>query len=194
MGLILASASPRRQELLQWIAPSFTICPADIDEHLPCTIPPSDTARILAEKKAQAVASQHPTDIIIGSDTVVILENTIYGKPRDAADAERMLRALSGKTHWVITGVALVQGKKMISFDTKTAVQFYPLTTQQIQAYVQTGEPLDKAGAYGIQGKGALLVERIEGDFYGVIGLPIAPLAKALAAFSAESKEEINIE
>lgn len=186
MGLILASASPRRQELLRWIVNDFKVCPADVDENLPLEIPAQEGARYLAEKKAKYVASQYADEIVIGSDTTVLLGDTIYGKPGNVQTAKKMLRELSGKMHEVITGVAIVRGDKMISFETSTKVHLYSLTEQQIQAYVETGEPLDKAGAYGIQGRGALLIEKIEGDFYGVIGLPIAPLARALREFQMQ--------
>lgn len=180
MGLILASASPRRQELLQLITKDFTVYPVGVDESLPRMLPTCDAAQFLARKKAQAAAKQFPHTVVIGSDTVVLLDQQILGKPKTPDRAAEMLRLLSGKTHQVITGVALAKDNQIQSFQTKTNVTFYPLSETQIQQYVSTGEPLDKAGGYGIQGYGALLVERIEGDYYGVVGLPVAPLAKAL--------------
>ena len=151
MGLILASASPRRQELLRLITEDFTVFPAAVDESLPPVLSVQKAAQYLARKKALAVA--------------------------------KMLRQLSGKTHTVITGVALAQGERVSSFQTETAVTFYPLTEEQIQEYLATGEPMDKAGSYGIQGYGALLVQNINGDFYSVMGLPVAETARALQRF-----------
>ena len=140
-------------------------------------------AQYLARKKALAVANEYPNDIVLGSDTTVVLENAIFGKPKTPEHAAEMLRQLSGKTHTVITGVALAQGERVSSFQTETAVTFYPLTEEQIQAYLATGEPMDKAGSYGIQGYGALLVQNINGDFYSVMGLPVAETARALQRF-----------
>ena len=155
MGLILASASPRRQELLRLITEDFTVFPAAVDESLPPVLSVQKAAQYLARKKALAVANEYPNDIVLGSDTTVVLENAIFGKPKTPEHAAKMLRQLSGKTHTVITGVALAQGERVSSFQTETAVTFYPLTEEQIQAYLATGEPMDKAGSYGIQGYGA---------------------------------------
>ncbi len=180
MKLVLASASPRRQELLRLITEDFTVCPADVDETIPADISPQAAARYLAEIKAKAIAAQFPDAVIIGSDTTVLLEDTILGKPETPERTAEMLRRLSGTTHEVITGVALAQGKRCESFCTVTKVKFYKLTETKIQQYIATGEPLDKAGGYGIQGYGALFVESLNGDYYSVVGLPIAPLARAL--------------
>lgn len=186
MGLILASASPRRQELLRLITEDFTVCPAAVDESLPPALSVREAARFLAKKKAMAVIAEHPEAVVLGSDTTVILGDTILGKPETPERAVEMLRMLSGKTHKVITGVALAKGDKVTSFQTVTKVTFYPLTEAHIQGYVATKEPLDKAGGYGIQGYGALLVQKIVGDYYGVVGLPVAPTARALAEFQHE--------
>lgn len=183
MGLILASASPRRQELLWLIRSDFAVCPAAVDESLPPALSVRKAAQYLARKKAMAVAAEHPDAVVLGSDTVVILGDMILGKPGTPERAVEMLRLLSGKTHEVITGVALAQGNKVSSFQTETKVTFYSLTEAQIRDYAATGEPLDKAGGYGIQGYGALLVEKIEGDYYGVVGLPVAPTARLLEQF-----------
>ena len=134
-------------------------------------------------KKAAAVSAQHPKDLVLGSDTMVLLGDQILGKPGTPERAAEMLRLLSGKTHRVITGVALARGGVLRSFQSETAVTFYPLSEEEIAAYVATGEPLDKAGGYGIQGYGALLVKEIAGDFYSVMGLPVAQTARMLAAF-----------
>ena len=181
--IILASASPRRRELLKYIVPEFRVVPADIDETVPADIPPEKSAEFLAVKKARHVSSENPDSIIIGSDTVVIIDGEILGKPRDPSDAERMLRKLSGKTHSVITGVCLSCGELTDSFSCKTAVKFFDLTDEEIRSYVDSGEPADKAGAYGIQGKGCLLAESIEGDFFNVVGLPASLLKRRLENF-----------
>ena len=139
MGLILASASPRRQELLRLITEDFTVFPAAVDESLPPVLSVQKAAQYLARKKALAVANEYPNDIVLGSDTTVVLENAIFGKPKTPEHAAEMLRQLSGKTHTVITGVALAQGERVSSFQTETAVTFYPLTEEQIQAYLATG-------------------------------------------------------
>lgn len=181
--IILASASPRRQELLKYIVPEFRIIPADIDETLPGDISAGKSAEFLAVKKAKHVSGKNPGSIVIGSDTVVIIDGEILGKPRDPSDAERMLRKLSGKTHSVITGVCLCCGNFTDSFSCETRVKFFPITDKEIRNYIATGEPMDKAGAYGIQGKGCLLVESIEGDFFNVVGLPASLLKRRLESF-----------
>ena len=183
--IILASASPRRRELLKYIVPEFRVVPADIDETVPADIPPEKSAEFLAVKKARHVSSENPDSIIIGSDTVVIIDGEILGKPKDPSDAERMLRKLSGKTHSVITGVCLCCGNSSESFSCRTAVKFFSLTDSEIRNYIATGEPMDKAGAYGIQGKGCLLAESIEGDFFNVVGLPASLLKRRLESFIA---------
>lgn len=178
--IILASASPRRRELLQYIVPEFEVIPADIDETLPSSVPPEKSAEYLAVQKAEHIAKLHPEATVIGSDTVVIIDNVILGKPADDADAFRMLKALSGKTHKVITGVCLAGGGITDSFSCVTDVTFYPLSDDEIRAYIATGEPSDKAGAYGIQGFGSVLVRSINGDFFNVMGLPVAALKRRL--------------
>ena len=181
--IILASASPRRQELLKYIVPEFSIIPADIDETLPDDIPAEEAAEFLAVKKAKHISEKNPAGIVIGSDTVVVIDGEILGKPKDTADAERMLRKLSGKTHSVITGVCISCGNFSDSFSCRTFVKFFPLTDEEIHGYIATGEPMDKAGAYGIQGKGCLLAESIDGDFFNVVGLPASLLKRHLEKF-----------
>ena len=183
MSRILASGSPRRQELLKLVTEDFAVCPVDVDETLPEGMPVEMAAAFLADKKAAAGAVLYPENIVLGCDTVVLLGDEIMGKPKDRDDAFRMLRALSGETHSVLTGVSLYLGKQTTVFTSETMVTFYPLTDAEIEAYLETGEPFDKAGAYGIQGKGSLLVERIEGDYFNVVGLPVAALSRQLAAF-----------
>ena len=183
MSVILASGSPRRKELLHMVTDDFIVHPVDADETLPGGMPVEMAAAFLADRKAAACAAIFPDTVVIGCDTVVVLEDTIMGKPRDREDARRMLRALSGETHTVMTGVSLYLGRQTTVFTSETQVTFYPLTDAEVEAYLDTGEPFDKAGAYGIQGKGALLVQRIEGDYFNVVGLPVAALSRQLAAF-----------
>ncbi len=186
MKVILASASPRRRELMEYVVPRFETVPADIDETVPRQIPAGKNAEYLAVKKAEHIAGQYPDCIVIGSDTVVIVDGIILGKPADSADAERMLRLLSGKTHSVVTGVCIIRGDKKKSFSEETQVKFYPLSDGEIRGYIATGEPMDKAGAYGIQGAGCVFIEGIRGDFFTVMGLPAARLRRELADFGAE--------
>ncbi|MDE6745604.1 MAG: Maf family protein [Oscillospiraceae bacterium] len=184
MNVILASASPRRKELLGYIVPCFEIIPADVDETLPEEIPAEKSAEFLAVKKAEHISAQYPKSIVIGSDTVVVIDGEILGKPADEADAYRMLKKLSGKVHTVVTGVCISQGEKKKSFSEATRVEFYPLSEEEIRDYISTGDPMDKAGAYGIQGEGCVLIKGIEGDFFTVMGLPAARLKRELAEFS----------
>ncbi|MGE4549485.1 MAG: nucleoside triphosphate pyrophosphatase [Intestinibacillus sp.] len=182
--LILASASPRRQELLRLLTADFEVRPADVDETLDPAAPLQDEIVRLAVKKARAAqAAAGESCFVIGSDTIVSLSGAALGKPQDAADAKRMLRLLSGRTHEVITALALVtpDGREDTALNV-TRVTFYELDERMIERYVATGEPLDKAGAYGIQGRGAALVRGIEGDYYSVMGLPVAQLARLLRA------------
>lgn len=181
--LILASSSPRRQELLKGLGLDFLVVPADIEEAAEGD--PRSQVEQLAEMKAQAVAAQFPDSLVIGADTVVVLDRRILGKPVDADDAKRMLTALSGRTHEVATGVSLVH---RASGRTKTAsevtrVAFGRLTDDQIERYIASGEPMDKAGAYGIQSLGATLIERVDGCYFNVVGLPLYRLARMLEAF-----------
>ena len=178
--LILASASPRRRELLEYITNDFKVIAANADESLPSCCPPREGAEMLALRKARAVAEDYPDDIIIGADTIVVLDGVLYGKPADKADAFRMLRQLSGREHIVHTGVALLSRQRERVFSEQTAVKFIELSDEEIFAYIETGDPMDKAGAYGIQGGGALFVEGIRGDFYNVMGLPVCRLARQL--------------
>lgn len=179
--IILASASPRRQELLKFAAAEFEICPADVDETLPNDIPPESSAEFLAAKKAAAAAKSHEFDTVIGCDTVVICDGEIMGKPANINDARRMLRKLSGKVHCVITGVCIIANGRQKSFSECTEVEFYELSDKEIDDYVNTGDPMDKAGAYGIQTEGCVLVKRISGDFFNVVGLPVARLKRELS-------------
>lgn len=181
--IILASGSPRRQELLKLITEDFEICPVDADETIPDGMPVEMAAAFLADLKASSCAKLFPDKIIIGCDTVVIHDDEIMGKPRNHEDAFRMLRKLSGEVHSVLTGVSLYYNTQTTVFTTETKVEFYLLSDEEINAYLATGEPFDKAGAYGIQGKGSLLVRAIEGDYFNVVGLPVASLARNLKQF-----------
>ncbi len=186
MALILASASPRRSELLARITPHFTVQASDFDESTVAASTPRGTALALARGKCLAVAAQHPADVVVGCDTVVEREGRIYGKPHGRQDARRMLESLSGADHFVHTGVAiaapgLAGGAE--SFAVTTRVRFFALTEEQIETYIATPEPYDKAGGYGIQGAAALFCEEIEGDYYNIMGLPVSRLARALAPF-----------
>ncbi|MCC8042381.1 MAG: Maf family protein [Oscillospiraceae bacterium] len=179
MAIILASASPRRQELFRFVSESFEVIPANVDETIPDSVSAEDTAQYLAEKKAFSL-KRNVGDIVVGCDTVVVLGNAVLGKPVDSADATAMLHMLSGKVHKVITGVCIVSDKGKNAFAQVTKVEFYPLTDEEIDSYVATGDPMDKAGAYGIQSEGCVLVKGIKGDFFNVVGLPVARLKRAL--------------
>ena len=183
MKTILASASPRRQELLKLLFDEFEIHPSRIEETVPEDIGPEFTPVILSAMKAEDISRRHPGDLVIAADTVVLIEGKILGKPKSAEEAAAMLRSLSGKTHKVITGCCMQIDEKASAFADEALVTFYDLTEEEIREYVRTGEPMDKAGAYGIQGKGALLVKGIQGDFYNVMGLPVARLKRELNDF-----------
>ncbi|MCI8312701.1 MAG: septum formation inhibitor Maf [Lachnospiraceae bacterium] len=174
--IILASASPRRKELLSQIGVTFEIIKAEKEEHITSSIP-TEVVKELSMQKAKEVAAKCDGSIIIGADTIVAMEGQILGKPKDRADAMRMLRLLQGKKHQVITGVTVLLGStKTRSFAEVTDVSLYPMTDAQIERYIATGEPMDKAGAYGIQGRFAAYVRGIEGDYNNVVGLPIGRL------------------
>ena len=181
--MILASQSPRRIQLMNEAGFDVTVCPASIDE----TPMPGETPLALVERlssaKAHAVRDAHPSyraETILAADTIVTLDGKLLGKPKDQLDAARMLSNLSGRTHQVATGVSMLSGTREEKFVSVTDVEFYPLTDAQIKDYIATGEPLDKAGAYGIQGMGRLFVRRISGDYYNVVGLPIAEVYRRI--------------
>lgn len=178
--IILASASPRRQELLKLILSEFKVIPSDAEESVPNNISAEETAEYLAVLKAKAVAENHKDSIVIGADTCVVVGNTILGKPKDKNDARRMMKMLSGRVHKVITGCAVIEGKKTTSFSAVTEVEFYALSDSEIEEYINTAEPYDKAGGYGIQGKASLFVKGIKGDYFNVVGLPVAELNRKL--------------
>lgn len=179
--MILASQSPRRRELLSLITRDFRIIPAKGEERLPDNITPKEAVLLLSRQKATEIYSEYKSEIIIAADTVVAIDGKILGKPADAEEAAAMLHLLSGRTHSVFTGVCIIyaDGAEK-SFAEETTVEFWQLSEQMIADYVKSGEPMDKAGAYGIQGAGALLVKRINGDYYNVMGLPVGRLLREI--------------
>ena len=174
--VVLASSSPRRRDLLNLIGISHEVLPANIDETMRPREAPRRHAERLAREKASAIAVRDRDRITIGADTVVVINRKVLGKPRDVADAARMLGMLSGREHTVITAVAVARGRKLRSAVEEVRVKFRRLRDDEIEAYIATGEPMDKAGAYGIQGFGATIVERVEGDYFAVMGLPLVRL------------------
>ena len=178
--LILASKSPRRKELMSLITTDFEIIPAVGEERADRSLPPEEYVRELARHKAEEVAVSHKGDTVIGADTIVAIDGQILGKPSDRADAIRMLKLLSGREHYVYTGVCIINDNENTAFSEETGVCFFTLTEAEITAYTDTGEPFDKAGAYGIQDIGALLVSGITGDYYNVMGLPVGRLYREL--------------
>ena len=183
--LILASKSPRRKELLSIITTDFEIIPAIGEENADPALSPDMFVQELAKQKALEIAALHPDDVVIGSDTVVAAKGEILGKPKDKDDAFRMLSMLSGNTHSVFTGVTLVLIDKSgrageLVFYEKTDVKMHKMTEQEIDRYIATGEPMDKAGSYGIQGKCAIYIEKIDGDYNNVVGLPITRIYQEL--------------
>ncbi len=176
--IILASKSPRRKELLSLITEDFEIKSANVDETLPDGIAPDKAVEYLSKIKAMPL--KNDTDTIIGADTVVAVDGKILGKPADHEDAYNMLKMLSGKWHSVFTGITVIKPEKTITVSVETKVKFFELNDDEIFKYINTGECDDKAGAYGIQGKGALLVEKIDGDYFNVVGLPVSTLSKLL--------------
>ena len=181
LRLILASQSPRRAELLARLGLTFEIMPADIDESQRDDETPPAFAERLAREKAQAIASRHPTATVIGSDTIVVIDELVLGKPRDHDDAVDMLMRLSGREHEVFTGVAVVAEGASHSAVERVQVRFKQLSRSECEQYVATGEPMDKAGAYGIQGFGSANVASIDGDYFAVMGLPIVRTLDLLA-------------
>ena len=187
MKIVLASQSPRRRQLLGQMGLEFTTQSPEIDESAFHGRDAQDLVETLSREKARWVARQQtPDTLVIGADTVVVLDGAILGKPRDGAEAQAMLAALSGRDHQVFTGVTLCQGDRILTQAEETQVTFRPLTGQEIRQYVSTGEPMDQAGAYGIQGLGGLLVEGIRGDYHNVMGLPICRLGRMLLDFGVD--------
>ncbi len=178
--VILASQSPRRRDLLELIGIGHEVKPADVDETPFAEETPLSHVERLARAKATALASEFPDAVVIAADTIVVIDDLILGKPTDADDARKMLRLLAGRVHSVFTAVAVAHGNRTVSAVEQVAVSFRDLDDGEIAAYVATGEPMDKAGAYGIQGLGATIVKRIEGDYFAVVGLPLVLLVALL--------------
>ncbi len=186
--IILASSSPRRAKLLKDAGIDFLVEASDIEEVIDEHLVPKDIVIDLAIQKAEVVSIKHPEDTIIAADTIVVFNNQILGKPSDEEDAYRMLKMLSSETHEVFTGVALQRGEKKYSFCSKTEVKMKKLSDLEIREYIKTKEPMDKAGAYGIQGLGGALVESYQGDFFTIVGLPLKDLLFALNKFTDEAQ------
>lgn len=187
--LILASASPRRREILQQVGAVFEVIPAQGEEKMTKEAP-QEAVMELALQKAREVADARsdPKEVVLGADTVVAFEGKILGKPKDETDAARMLAMLSGNTHSVFTGVAIIvkESGRILNFYEETEVTMYPMSPKEIQAYVNTGEPMDKAGAYGIQGRCAVHIEKIRGDYQNVVGLPVAKIYQKMRQIGIE--------
>ena len=183
--IVLASGSPRRQELLQRIGiTSFDVRVPETEESYPAGLSPRETVEYISREKSDAAAALCTAEeIVITADTMVFLDDARLGKPADEADALRMLTALQGRRHTVCTGVTVRRGDEILTESESTDVYFRPASEAELLAYIRTGEPLDKAGDYGVQGKGALLVERLDGDFFNVMGLPVLRLSRMLARF-----------
>ena len=191
MRFVLASQSPRRQQLLQLLRVSFVVRPADIDEAMDPNLPPQQEVARVSKLKAAATPCE-PGDVVIAADTIVVLQDKVLGKPADQADAIAMLRALSGRDHQVMTGITVLRDGKAVTHTEITDVQFRPLTEDEILCYVETGEPMDKAGSYGIQGYAAPFVEGIRGDYYNVMGLPVCRLQQMLQQIAPDYMEEFQ--
>jgi len=186
--IILASASPRRRELLAQIGLKFEVEPSEYPEETTTKLKPEALVRFLSRAKARAVAPVYSDSLIIAADTIGVIDGEVIGKPESPEAAKRMLKRLSGKTHQVITGFTLLDtaSGRIITRTVKTEVTFNKLSRAEIDAYVKTGEPLDKAGAYAIQGIGAVLVKEIKGDYFNVMGLPLSAVAQALKRFGVK--------
>lgn len=187
--LLLASASPRRKELLTQAGYTFSAVPANVDETVTPGTPPAQIVTQLARTKAMAVFKSHPQDTVLAADTIVVFQNEVFGKPKNEEEAKAMLRLLSGRRHDVYTGFCICRGNGTHCEAQRTEVEFFPLSDQEIEDYVKTGEPMDKAGAYGIQGRGALLVKEINGDFYNVMGLPIGRIYRILRDMQKDTEK-----
>ena len=191
MNLILASQSPRRRELLGLFRRPFTIQVADIDETMDADRPPYDEVARVSRAKAEAIAREKD-DIVVAADTIVVCAGRTLGKPRTEAEAKEMLRLLSGRDHQVMTGMTVLRGDRAVTCTEVTDIHFRELSDKEIESYIATGEPMDKAGSYGIQGGAALFAERMVGDYYNVMGLPVCRLYQILAEIAPEWMEEIQ--
>lgn len=190
---ILASNSPRRKELLTNAGYTFTVLPSDCDENVTETLSPQETVKELARRKAFAVSESNKGKVVLGCDTVVAIDGKILGKPRSREEAITMMKTLSGRRHIVSTGVCITDGEKTECFENTTEVEFYPLSDETAESYVDTLEYTDKAGGYGIQGYGCVLVKGIKGDYFSVMGLPVSECARVLAKFGITGKVEVKV-
>ena len=185
---IVASASPRRRELLSMTGFEFEIIPSDADETLPQNIGAYEAVKELSKRKAVSVWEENKDAVVLGCDTVVALDDIILGKPETEEEAEKMLSTLSGREHCVYSGVCITDGENTRQFVGSARVKFYELSKETIKSYIATKDPMDKAGSYGIQGIGSVLVEKIEGDYFTIVGLPLAKTARVLKEFGVEGK------
>lgn len=188
---ILASNSPRRRELFENSGYTFRVMPSDCDEDIKEALTPQQTVIELAKRKAMSVSQNNKGSVVLGCDTIVAFDGEILGKPTDRADAFSMIKALSGRKHIVSTGVCITDGEKTECFENTTEVEFYPLSDETIESYLDTMEYTDKAGGYGIQGFGGVLVKGIKGDYFSVMGLPVSQCARVLAEFGVEGKVKV---
>lgn len=184
--IILASKSPRRRKLLEQIGIKFVVEESNVDEENSYHLSPRDMVKHLSIEKAKAVARKNKQAIVIGADTTVILENEVIGKPRSEKEAKEILKKLSNKTHLVITGITIINFKKILTRLAETKVHFRKLTDKEINAYVKTGEPMDKAGGYGVQEKAGIFIDNIQGDYFNVVGLPISAVSEMLKEFGID--------
>ena len=189
MQLILASQSPRRRELMGLFRRPFVVRVADIDENMDPSLPPYDEVARVSRAKAEAVHRQK-SDIVVAADTIVVCAGRTLGKPRSEEDAAQMLRLLSGRDHQVMTGMTVLRGDTAVTCTEVTDIHFRDLSDKEIESYIATGEPMDKAGAYGIQGGAALFAERLVGDYYNVMGLPVCRLYEILTQLAPDWMEE----
>lgn len=189
MNIILASQSPRRKELLSLFHIPFTVQVADIDETMDPALPPYDEVARVSRMKAQAIPRAED-DIVIAADTIVVCNGQVLGKPADEADARRMLQLLSSRDHQVMTGMTVLQGDRQIVCTEVTNIHFRQLSDREIDRYIATKEPMDKAGSYGIQGGAALFAEKLVGDYYNVMGLPVCRLSQILKQLAPQLMEE----
>ena len=184
--IILASKSPRRKQLLSMMGLEFMVQTADIDETMDLSQTPAHEVAAVSARKAEKIAAQHPQDVIVSADTIVVIDGKILGKPKDEQDAARMLRLLSGRTHTVFTGLTVFAGGETKTRVVGTEVTFRSLSDTQIAAYIHTGESMDKAGSYGIQGYGSMFVSHLNGDYFCVMGLPVCTLGEMLREAGVE--------
>ena len=189
MALILASQSPRRKELLGLFHIPFTVCVSDVDEIMDPTLPPAQEVARVSFLKADAIP-RTADDVIVAADTIVVCDGQVLGKPADVQDAYRMLRLLSGRDHQVMTGMTVLRGDCCVTTTEITDIHFRELSDKEIFNYIRSGEPMDKAGSYGIQGGAALFAEKLSGDYYNVMGLPVCRLGQILKQIAPELLEE----